>query len=81
VLKLTCPHQSIPREVSVTLDGWSSPACDPYLGVTVHWIHSTQESPMEWSLCTLLLAFQEVKGNHSGKNLAKVVMESSNQQG
>ncbi len=30
---------------------------------------------MKWSLCTLLLAFQEVKGNHSGENLAKVVME------
>jgi hypothetical protein len=41
----------------------------------VHWVHSPKESPTEWSLRTLLLAFREVKGNHSGKNLAKVVMK------
>lgn len=58
----------------MTLDGWSSLARDPYLGVTVHWVHSTNESPTSWSLRTMLLAFQEVKGNHSGENLAKVFM-------
>ena len=59
----------------MTLDGWSFLAHDPYLGVTVHWVHSMPESPTEWSLHTLLLAFREVKGNHSGENLAKIVME------
>ena len=59
----------------MTLDGWSSLACDLYLGVTVHWVHSMPESLTEWSLCTLLLAFQEVKGNHSGENLANIVKE------
>lgn len=59
----------------MTLDGWSSLARDPYLGVTVHWVHSAPESPTEWSLRTLLLAFREVKGNHSGENLANLVME------
>ena len=59
----------------MTLDGWSSLARDPYLGVTVHWVHSTPESPTEWTLRTLLLAFREIKGNHSGANLASVVME------
>ena len=68
-------HQSIPGQVFATLDGWSSLACDPYLGVTVHWVHNPEESPTEWSLCTLLLAFREVQGNHSGANLSKVVME------
>ena len=63
------------------LDGWSSLARDPYLGVTVHWVHSTPESPTEWSLRTLLLAFREVKGNHSGDNLAKIVMEIFNKAG
>jgi len=57
------------------LDGWSSLARDPYLGVTVHWVHSTLETPTEWSLRTLLLAFREVKGNHSGDNLTKIIME------
>ncbi|KAN0138441.1 Ribonuclease H-like domain containing protein [Lactarius tabidus] len=66
---------SVPGEVSVTLDGWSSLTRDPYLGVTVHWVHSSPETPSEWSLRTLLLAFREVKGNHSGENLAKIVME------
>ena len=65
----------------MTLDGWSSLARDPYLGVTVHWVHSMPESPTEWSLRTLLLAFQEVKGNHSGENLAKIVMEIFNEAG
>ena len=59
----------------MTLDGWSSLARDPYLGVTVHWVHSSPEAPTDWSLRTLLLAFREVKGNHSGQNLANLVME------
>ena len=59
----------------MTLDTWSSPARDPYLGITVHWVHSTKESPTEWSLRMFLLAFWEVKGNHSGENLAKAVTE------
>jgi hypothetical protein len=63
------------------LDGWSSLARDPYLGVTVHWVHSTPDSPNDWSLRTLLLAFCEVKGNHSGDNLAKLVMEIINEVG
>jgi hypothetical protein len=63
------------------LDGWSSLARDPYLGVTVHWVHSTPNSPNNWSLRTLLLAFCEVKGNHSRDNLAKLVMEIINEVG
>jgi hypothetical protein len=59
----------------VTLDGWSSLARDPYLGVTVHWVHSTKQSPTDWTLRTLLLAFRKIKGNHGGDNLAKLVME------
>jgi hypothetical protein len=74
-LTLTSGHQSIPGEISATLDGWSSLACDLYLGVTVHWVHNTPDSCTEWSLCTLLLTFQEVKGNHSGANLARLVMQ------
>ena len=74
-------HQSIPGQVSATLDGWSSLARDPYLGVTVHWVHNPVESPTEWSLRTMLLAFREVKGNHSGANLCKVVMEIINEAG
>ena len=52
-----------------------------YLGVSVHWVHSMPESPTEWSLHTLLLAFQEVKGNHSGETLAKIVMETFKEAG
>ena len=63
------------------LDSWSSLAHDPYLGVTIHWVHSTPDSPNDWSLCMLLLAFCEVKGNHSGDNLAKLVMEIINEAG
>ena len=65
----------------MTLDGWSSLARDPYLGVTIHWVHSTLESLTKWSLRTMLLAFWEVKGNHSGDNLAKLVMEIINEAG
>ena len=56
------------------LDGWTSLACDPYLGVTVHWVHSAPESPTTWLLCTLLLPFWEAKGSHSGDNMAKIIM-------
>jgi hypothetical protein len=44
-------------------------------------VHSTPDSPSEWSLRTLLLAFREVKGNHSGENLAKIVMQIINEVG
>jgi hypothetical protein len=57
------------------LDGWSSLAHDLYLGVTVHWVHSTPASPTKWSLHSLLLVFWEVNGNHSGENLAKLMIE------
>jgi hypothetical protein len=40
----------------------------------VHWVHSAPESPTEWLLRTLLLVFREVHGNHSGDNMAKIVM-------
>jgi hypothetical protein len=45
----------------------------------VHWVQcaqqSCQQSPTDWSLRTLLLAFREIKGNHGGDNLAELVME------
>ena len=71
--------QNIPGEISVTLDDWSSLARDPYL--SLHWVHSTPETPAEWSLWTLLLAFCEAKGSHRSENLAKVLMEIINEAG
>jgi hypothetical protein len=65
----------------VTLDGWSLLAPDPYLRLTVHWVHSAPGTPTDWSLQSLLLAFHEVKGNHSGQNLANIVMEIVNEAG
>ncbi|KAF8269644.1 hypothetical protein EI94DRAFT_1798926 [Lactarius quietus] len=47
----------------------------------MHWVHSSPDSPAEWSLQMLLLAFREVKDNHSGDNLALLVMEIINKVG
>ena len=40
----------------------------------MHWVQCAQQSPTDWTLRTLLLAFREIKGNHGGDNLAELVM-------
>ena len=66
--------QGISGQISITLDTWTSKAYDPYLVVTAHYIDTSPEQPNEWTLCSNLLGFTEIKGNHSGVNQAATVL-------
>ena len=50
-------------KVSATLDGWTSPFQDDFLGVTVHWINN------EWRQRELVISFEPLSGSHTGENL------------
>jgi hypothetical protein len=55
-----------PGKLSFTVDGWTSPNMQPFLGITAHWVDS------EWRLREALLDFAPLSGSHSGEYLASV---------
>ncbi|XP_078447180.1 putative transcriptional regulator tpeD [Wolffia australiana] len=55
--------------VSLTVDAWTSQNNIALLGITAHWIDN------DWKLCELLLGLRQIKGPHSGSNLAMIVVE------
>jgi hypothetical protein len=63
LVDLLCDDQAAPRQISLTLNGWTSKTLVAYLAVTAHWINN------EWDLHLELLAFVELEGSHSGKNI------------
>lgn len=66
----------IEGKVSFTFDTWTSEAQDPYLSVTGHYIAAPEGHPNEWELKTVQLAFTHFEGNHSGANMANVLMRT-----
>ena len=55
------------RQVSLTIDGWKIDNQISLSGITVHWIDD------EWMLGEHVLSLEKLKGDHSGKYLAKVL--------
>jgi hypothetical protein len=66
----------IEGKVSFTFDTWTSEAQDPYLSVTGHYITAPEGRPMEWELKSVQLAFTHFEGNHSGANMANVLIRT-----
>ena len=64
----------IEGKVSFTFDTWTSDAQDPYLSVTGHYIMAPEDQPQEWALKSEQLAFTHFEGNHSGANMANVLV-------
>ena len=62
--------------MSLTFDSWTSLTGDPFLGITAHYIYSPLDKPQQWVLKTDQLAFTPITGNHSGKNIAKILLEA-----
>jgi hypothetical protein len=60
--------------VSLTFDLWTSQNGDPFLSVTGHYITSPTDYPSEWELRTDQLAFAAIEGNHSGANMANIIV-------
>ncbi|XP_078442307.1 putative transcriptional regulator tpeD [Wolffia australiana] len=55
--------------VSLTVDAWTSQNNIALLGITAHWIDNNLK------LCELLLGLRQIKGSHSGSNLATIIVE------
>jgi hypothetical protein len=56
--------QNLDSKVSITFDGWTAVVMVCYIAVTAHWINE------DWELERSLLAFDQLRGSHSGENLA-----------
>ena len=67
---------NVKGKVSFTFDTWTSDAQDPYLSVTGHYITAPADRPQEWELKSEQLAFTHFEGNHSGANMAKVIIRT-----
>jgi hypothetical protein len=48
---------------------------DPYLGITAHYIASPPGQPCEWELQSKIIGFEELKGRHSGANIASTMLD------
>ena len=60
-------------KVSFTYDAWTLQPGDPYLSITGHYIDAPPSQPDDWELKTEQLAFEEIKGRHTGKNMAEII--------
>jgi hypothetical protein len=66
----------VPGQISFTFDTWTSETRDPYLSVTGHYISFPKERPHDWELKSEQLAFVPFEGNHSGANMANVLVRT-----
>ena len=62
--------------MSLTFDSWTSLTGDPFLGITAHYIYSPLDKPQQWVLKTDQLVLTPITRNHSGKNIAKILLEA-----
>jgi hypothetical protein len=65
--------KNLPSKVSFTFDAWTSTPGDPYLSLTVHYIDAPTDHPNLWSLKSEQLLFQEIEGQHTGKNMSQIL--------
>jgi hypothetical protein len=52
---------------------------DPYLSITGHYIDAPADRPNDWELKMEQLSFEEIKGRHTGKNMAEVLSRTVDQ--
>lgn len=72
---------NIEGKVSFTFDTWTSDSHDPYLSVTGHYIDAPVDKPQDWELKSEQLAFTHFEGNHSGANMANVLIRTVDRYG
>jgi hypothetical protein len=76
-----CTLQESDSRISMTFDSWTSLTGDPYLSVMAHYISSSVDNPQQWELRCEQLAFAPIHGNHSGSNIAKILIETIDKYG
>lgn len=67
---------NIKGKVSFTFNTWTSDAQDPYLSITGHYITAPEGRPQEWELKSKQLTFTHFEGNHSGANMANILIHT-----
>jgi len=61
--------QDAPGKISTTSDGWTADNTKgSFLGMTAHWI---EVKDTKWKLCSEVIGFQLISGEHSGGNLGR----------
>lgn len=60
----------------MTFDSWTSIIGDPFFSVTGHYIWNPPDKPQEWVLMREQLDFSHIEGNHSGQNIAHILVET-----
>jgi len=58
----------------ITFNTWTSGVNDPYLAVTAHYITSPESQESNWELCSKVLGYTGIKGNHGGANTATLIL-------
>ena len=66
----------MPRQISFTFDTWTSGTGDPYASITGHYISAPEGRPQDWELKCKQLAFTPLEGNHSGANMADILVRA-----
>jgi hypothetical protein len=67
--------------MSFTFNLWTSQNGDPFLSVTGHYIDVPSNNPHKWELKCEQLAFTPIEGNHSGANIATILVCTVNRYG
>ena len=73
-------EKAAPGKVSATMDTWTRDnTCGSYLGMTAHWIEVKGADYKKkewgtWKLCSEVIAFQGISGNHLGENIGQYVL-------
>jgi hypothetical protein len=60
----------------MTFDSWTSLAGDPFLFITAHYIDAADDNPQKWELKTEQLTFTPIRGDHSGANIASILVNT-----
>ena len=64
--------QTSPGKISMTAKMWTVDTTKAaFLGVTAHWIEVKKGHEEIWTMCSEVIGFRTVSGDHSGKNLGQ----------
>jgi hypothetical protein len=60
----------------MTFDSWTTIIGEPFFSVTGHYIWNPPDKPLQWELKNEQLDFSCIEGNHSGHNIARILVDT-----